>query len=64
MSEETKIYAVEGMTCSSCAARVERQLQETPGVESATVNYATGRAFVSGSAGVGLLANRVDGSCS
>jgi P-type Cu+ transporter len=37
--------AVGGMTCASCAARVERKLNKLPGVH-ATVNYATGRATV------------------
>ncbi len=34
-----------GMTCASCAARVEKKLNRMPGVE-ATVNYATERARV------------------
>ena len=34
-----------GMTCGSCAARVERRLNGLDGV-TATVNYATGRAYV------------------
>ena len=39
-------YGVTGMTCGSCAARVERVLSRQPGVESAAVNFATGRATV------------------
>jgi Cu+-exporting ATPase len=38
--------AVEGMTCASCASRVERQLTTLDGVEDARVNFATGRATV------------------
>ncbi len=34
-----------GMTCGSCAARIERRLNGLDGV-TATVNYATGRAYV------------------
>ncbi len=34
-----------GMTCASCAARVEKKLNRMPGVE-ATVNYATEKARV------------------
>ena len=37
--------AVGGMTCASCAARVERKLGKLDGV-SATVNYATEKAAV------------------
>jgi P-type Cu+ transporter len=40
-----------GMTCASCAARVERKLNRMPGV-SATVNFATERAVVSHAAGI------------
>ena len=36
---------IEGMTCSSCAARIERKLNRLPGVE-ASVNYATEKAHV------------------
>ena len=36
---------IEGMTCASCAARIERRLNELDGV-TATVNYATERAAV------------------
>jgi len=38
--------AVEGMTCASCVARVERKLSKVPGVAEATVNLATERATV------------------
>ncbi len=40
------------MTCASCSARIERKLGKVPGVESATVNLATEKAFVSFSAPV------------
>jgi Cu+-exporting ATPase len=42
---------VTGMTCASCAARVEKKLNKLPGV-SATVNYATETARVDVPAGV------------
>jgi cation-transporting ATPase V len=38
--------AVSGMTCASCAARVEGTLARQPGVAEAAVNLATGRAHV------------------
>ncbi len=40
------VFDVEGMTCGSCAARVERTLRRQPGVAAAGVNFATGRATV------------------
>ena len=43
---ETLRLDVEGMTCASCAARIERKLNKLDGVE-ATVNYATEAASVS-----------------
>ncbi|WP_374642473.1 heavy metal translocating P-type ATPase [Tabrizicola sp.] len=42
--------AVEGMTCASCVARVERALKAVPGVSDAVVNLATERARVQGTA--------------
>jgi Au+-exporting ATPase len=44
--------AVEGMTCASCAGRVERALKAVPGVAEATVNLATERASVRGAADI------------
>ena len=37
---------IEGMTCASCVRRVEKALAKVPGVEEASVNYATERATV------------------
>ncbi len=39
-------FAVGGMTCGSCAARIQKVLQRQPGIADAEVNYATGRAVV------------------
>ena len=39
-------FEVSGMTCGSCAARIQRALTRQPGVERATVNFATSRATV------------------
>ncbi len=41
---------VEGMTCASCAGRVERAVKAVPGVASAAVNLATARIEVTGTA--------------
>ena len=48
MSVQTHVVdlAVTGMTCASCAHRIERKLNKLDGVE-ASVNYATEKAKVS-----------------
>jgi Cu+-exporting ATPase len=45
--------AIGGMTCASCAARIEKKLNRMDGV-SATVNYATEKAKVAFGEGVGV----------
>jgi Cu+-exporting ATPase len=47
---------IEGMTCASCAQRVERALAKVPGVTEARVNLAAERADVRGIAGPEALA--------
>ena len=42
---EPVVFAVTGMTCAACAARIEKKLNKIDGV-SATVNYATSKATV------------------
>ncbi|MGB2854185.1 MAG: heavy metal translocating P-type ATPase [Dehalococcoidia bacterium] len=37
---------ITGMTCTTCAATIEKALSETPGVEKATVNFASESAFI------------------
>jgi len=37
---------IDGMTCAACSARIQRRLSRLDGVESAQVNFATGRAVV------------------
>ena len=46
------VLQVEGMTCASCAGRVERALAAAPGVLKAEVNLVTGTARVDYAAGV------------
>jgi len=38
--------AIDGMTCASCVARVERALRKVPGVQEVAVNLATEQAVV------------------
>ena len=52
---------IDGMTCASCAGRVEKSLAKVPGVRSVSVNLATERAHVEllGQVDPGLLINAV-----
>ena len=43
---KTETLDIEGMTCASCAAFVEKSLSRTPGVQRAMVNFATEKATV------------------
>ncbi|WP_177411063.1 MULTISPECIES: heavy metal translocating P-type ATPase [unclassified Pseudomonas] len=45
-SPDTFDLPITGMTCASCAGRVERALRKVPGVKNATVNLANERAHV------------------
>lgn len=47
---DTHRLPIEGMTCASCATRVERALRKVPGVSDASVNLATETASVRGGA--------------
>jgi copper-transporting P-type ATPase V len=46
--QEVIDFKVEGMTCGSCAARVQRALEKVDGVAQADVNYATHQVRVQG----------------
>ncbi len=46
MTDQSLSFAVEGMTCASCVARVERVLKAQPGVIAASANLAAERAEV------------------
>jgi len=50
---ETLRLELEGMTCASCAARIEKKLNRLDGVE-ATVNFATEQATVHARAGIAV----------
>jgi Cu+-exporting ATPase len=45
-ADSRAVLALEGMTCASCAMRIEKGLKKVPGVENASVNLATERATV------------------
>jgi Cu+-exporting ATPase len=44
--EGRTVLALEGMTCASCAIRIEKGLKKVPGVKDASVNIATEQATV------------------
>jgi Cu+-exporting ATPase len=52
----TSTLDIEGMTCASCVARVEKSLRRVPGVLEASVNLATERASVQALASVDVAA--------
>jgi P-type Cu+ transporter len=39
-------YTIDGMTCTSCAMRVEKVLNNTEGIQKANVNFATEKVFL------------------
>jgi copper chaperone CopZ len=43
MSENTRTYAVEGMTCDHCVASVREEVGEVAGVAAVDVDLSTGR---------------------
>ncbi len=64
-SEHSVILPVEGMTCASCVARVERALKKVEGVSNASVNLATEKvtlSFDSNKTSIAELAETVSGA--
>ncbi|SHG59822.1 heavy metal translocating P-type ATPase [Cognatishimia maritima] len=48
MATDTLTLEIEGMTCAGCASRVEKALAKVPGTDSAYVNFAIGKAYLTG----------------
>ena len=46
IGESRAVLALEGMTCASCAMRIEKGLKKVPGVKDANVNLATEQATI------------------
>lgn len=44
---ETKLLKIEGMTCAACAKNIERVSKKLPGVEEASINFATEKLNIS-----------------
>ncbi|MGS2742628.1 heavy metal translocating P-type ATPase [Halomonas sp. LS-001] len=58
-SQQTRL-AISGMTCASCVKSVQKALEKTPGVETASVNFGTHTAQVFGRAETQALIDAVD----
>jgi P-type Cu+ transporter len=56
----THTFGIAGMTCASCVARVEKALKAVPGVRDASVNLATEKASVQGSAAPDAVLAAID----
>ncbi|WP_445501731.1 heavy metal translocating P-type ATPase [Microvirga sp. G4-2] len=59
-SESHADLKIEGMTCASCVARVEKALKRVPGVVEAHVNLATERASVQYLGGVDVIGRMIE----
>ena len=46
MADQKTVMKLEGMHCVTCAQTIEDALKEHPGVKEATVNFASGKAYV------------------
>ena len=51
---------IQGMTCASCSARVEKVLKQLPGVTEATVNLATETVAISGETDVASIQRAIE----
>jgi Cu+-exporting ATPase len=51
---------IQGMTCASCSARVEKVLKQLPGVTDATVNLATETATISGATDLATVQHAIE----
>ena len=50
MEKEQTVIFVNGMSCGHCKAMVEKNLSKLPGVESVTVDLASGDTVIQGNA--------------
>ncbi len=46
LNASSRVFSIEGMSCASCALRIEKRLLKVPGVKTAHVNYTSQKAYV------------------
>lgn len=52
-------YRLRGMSCASCAAKIEKAVGRVAGIEQAAVNFATETLTVSGEVGAGIIEDTI-----
>lgn len=60
MGKEQTVIIVKGMTCGHCKAMVEKNLSKLPGVESVSVDLATGKTVIKGEADSAAIREVID----
>lgn len=55
MSEATKVYQLQNLSCTSCAAKFEKNIREIPTVEDVKLNFGASKITVSGDASIEQL---------
>ncbi len=55
MNRDTRRYQVKGLTCTSCAEQLEREVEKLAGVKKARVNFSTSTLIITGQAAPGKL---------
>lgn len=60
MSESNKVYRIGGMDCANCAKDVETGVSKLDGVQSVSVDYASGKMTLEGDISAAILRERVE----
>lgn len=60
MKTATHVIPIVGMRCAGCAHTIEKKVLQIPGVEFASVNFASKKAFVRGEAALDLIIKAVE----
>ena len=60
MDKAQTTIIVKGMTCGHCKAMVEKNLSKLPGVESVTVDLASGETKIQGKADIATIREVID----